>query len=208
MIHESLRNFTTYKDDMSFHFNIQDDLFLPHLRCDVSFPLERKEVKYFKGENGIGKSTLFRSLSLKYKHLICLIEQEPLDYFFNRPLSRVKKYFLSYPLIDSSLFQDLWSDFKLDQKENHRISFLSGGEKQVLKLCLGLSVKKDIFLLDEPHQYLDLQNRKKLHQVIKTFLDREKSFLVIEHSDELMCFQGEIYFLNQKQKTLIIEDRR
>ena len=76
---------------------------------------------------------------------------------------------------------------------------LSGGELQRVAIAECLSRDADIYLLDEPSAYLDVEERLRLAKLLRKFsTDNEKSLLVVDHdillidylSDELMVFSG------------------
>ena len=77
-------------------FHLHDLAFLPHHGCDISLQLKPQELLVLWGENGIGKSTLLQRL---YFHLLAsglsvsLVEQKPLEIFFDRTLKSVVDFF-------------------------------------------------------------------------------------------------------------------
>ncbi|MBT3465223.1 ATP-binding cassette domain-containing protein, partial [archaeon] len=81
-----------------------------------------------------------------------------------------------------------------------KINELSGGELQRVAICLALSQKADIVLLDEPSAYLDVEQRLIVSKVISDIIEqRGISVLVVDHdllfldylSDKLLVFSGE-----------------
>jgi len=77
---------------------------------------------------------------------------------------------------------------------------LSGGELQKVAIADCLTKDAELYLLDEPSAYLDVEERLKLANYLKKFAyDREASVLVVDHdillvdylSDELLVFSGE-----------------
>lgn len=103
-----------------------------------------------------------------------------------------KKNFEKYK---SSVFEPLGID-KLYQS---KVSDLSGGELQRLAIGISLIQDADLYLLDEPSAYLDVEQRLKVAKLIqKTMSLRETSALVIDHdilfldyiSDRGMVFLG------------------
>lgn len=159
--------------------------FLPHLRSDISLSLEKGQCLILVGENGIGKSSLLRRIAQDYapKFSLSFVEQNSLDIFYDRSLAQCKKMLLSVQenVLDKKRFLRLWELFNFESKGQHLLSGLSGGEGQILKLICGLSVEADLFLLDEPTQYLDLNNQKKLNELIRSLQAENKSFLIVEH---------------------------
>jgi ATP-binding cassette subfamily E protein 1 len=77
---------------------------------------------------------------------------------------------------------------------------LSGGELQKLALCIALAREADVYLLDEPSAYLDVEERLNVARIVRRLAEtREVVAFVVEHdimiadfiSDSLMVFQGE-----------------
>ncbi len=77
---------------------------------------------------------------------------------------------------------------------------LSGGELQKVAIADCLTKDAEIYLLDEPSAYLDVEERLRLARYLKKFAyDKEASVIVVDHdmllidylSDELLVFIGE-----------------
>ena len=86
---------------------------------------------------------------------------------------------------------------RLEQK---KVSELSGGELQRVALALCLGKEADLYLIDEPSAYLDVDQRMVAARVIRrTMENRGRSALVVDHDvymidvmcDSLMVFGGE-----------------
>jgi ATP-binding cassette subfamily E protein 1 len=80
-----------------------------------------------------------------------------------------------------------------------KLTELSGGELQRVAICLCLSQEADLYLLDEPSAYLDVEQRLLISKILKDNMEeRGKTALVVDHdllfidyiSDELMVFEG------------------
>jgi ATP-binding cassette subfamily E protein 1 len=80
-----------------------------------------------------------------------------------------------------------------------KLSELSGGELQRVAICLCLAQDADLYLLDEPSAYLDVEQRLLISKLLKDLMEeRGKTALVVDHdllfidyiSDELMVFEG------------------
>ena len=77
---------------------------------------------------------------------------------------------------------------------------LSGGELQRLSIAICLSKDADVYLLDEPSAYLDVEQRLVVGKTIRNHIDvKDCSSIVIDHdltfidyvSDKIMLFKGE-----------------
>ena len=82
--------------------------------------------------------------------------------------------------------------------EYSNISELSGGEAQRVAIADTLSQDADLFLLDEPSAYLDVEQRLAVSKVIADVMDvREKAALVVDH---------DLLFLDYLSRKLIVFD--
>lgn len=186
--------------------NLNDPQFLPHIGCDVELLLEIKEPLTIIGENGLGKSTLVHRFYSKHQDIMSIIEQKAMDQFYNRSLKAIKEIYLSSgnEKVDREFFSHGWTSFGMHKKEDRMLDSLSGGEAQVLKIILGLSVKAEIYVLDEPSQYLDESMKKVLSQLLIELLRREKSLLMVEHDLNWQQFPMKIAELKNQNDKLVI----
>jgi ATP-binding cassette subfamily E protein 1 len=83
---------------------------------------------------------------------------------------------------------------------NHKINSLSGGELQRVAIAVCLAKNADIYLLDEPSAYLDVEQRLHVAKMIKEAMKKKNSAaIVIDHdvlfldyiSERLLVFRGE-----------------
>jgi ABC-type multidrug transport system ATPase subunit len=181
---------------------ISDPHFLPHMGCELDLEIKDGDVFTIIGENGIGKSTLVQRIFRDHGSNMCLVEQKAMDFFYDRSLSKIKSIF-QHQDIDQVKFESYWETFQLHLKENRFQSTLSGGESQALKLCLGLSVKKDFYLLDEPSQYLDENSRKNLNQILTDLVKEKKSLLIVEHDLSWLTIPKTVTEVINKEGVLI-----
>ena len=88
---------------------------------------------------------------------------------------------------------------KIPEILNLEILNLSGGELQRMALALALGVPAEIYLLDEPSSYLDVEMRNIAVRVIKRFvMTYKKTAFVVEHdlmmgaylADQIVLFTG------------------
>ena len=77
---------------------------------------------------------------------------------------------------DNTLSKNLNLELLMDKK----VSALSGGENQKLKIALALMTPFDILLLDEPLQNLDKENQELIISFLEE-LSQDKIVLIIEH---------------------------
>ena len=81
-----------------------------------------------------------------------------------------------------------------------KLNELSGGELQRVSIALCLGQDADLYLLDEPSAYLDVEQRLIISKIIKDLMDiKGKTALIVDHdvlfldylSNRLLVFEGE-----------------
>lgn len=158
------------------------------------------------GASGIGKSTLFRSLTklkkysgqvfLNEKNIkkikdqlfysqIALIFQNANDQFLNVTVAE------ELQLAKETALSDFWtgekieatlSTLQLDDKMEQVVYTLSGGQKKKLQILLMLIRDPQIMLLDEPFAGLDRKSVEIVENILQTeFIKRHHSLVVISH---------------------------
>jgi len=95
---------------------------------------------------------------------------------------------------------ELLEKFRITHLLEKKLTELSGGELQRVAIADCLSRDAEIYMLDEPSAYLDVEERLALGKYLHSFgYDHKVSVIVIEHdillidylSDELLVFEGE-----------------
>lgn len=187
------------------NIRIDEENFLPYCRSQVSLTLEKNKLNLIRGVNGIGKSSFAAWVKKRYVHETTLIEQSPLIHFYNRHLIELKDIYINAKphCFDQDILTRLWKVFDLDQVQDHYLHQLSGGENQSLKLALGLSIKKELIIIDEPSQYLDMNRKAELSKFLGELM-QENYLLIIEHDsswlNELPQKVAEFYMEERKLK--------
>ena len=175
------------------------------------FKLEVKEGKIYSnhvygilGKNGTGKTTFVKSLC-GLEEIEINGEKKKLD--LNLKISYKPQYLPSdsEEIIRDIMFKEkidkrLASDFNLETLSQKKINTLSGGELQRLSIARCLAKEADIYLIDEPSAYLDVEERISLAKTIKDFMmEKEKIAFVVDHdlllmsylADSVVVFSGE-----------------
>jgi ABC-type Mn2+/Zn2+ transport system ATPase subunit len=185
-------------------FKVKEPFFLPHIACQVELKLSPGEGIIITGENGIGKSSLLKHL-LHFPYELSYVGQKTLDIFYDRTVDAFLEILFTSrsQLINQEDFNLFFNGFGLSRIINRRMSNLSGGEMQALKLAIGLSKNAAIFLIDEPLQSLDLNRQKFLIDSIEKMKASGKSFILVEHNLEIFSPGWSVYPLIIKEAELV-----
>jgi ATP-binding cassette, sub-family E, member 1 len=157
--------------------------------------IEGPEMLGILGKNAIGKTTFVKMLA-------GVIEPDKCKLDLNLKVSYKPQYIEPQDALVVSLHPnpELVERFRIRHLMDRNINDLSGGELQKVAIVDCLSKSADLYLLDEPSAYLDVEERLKLSKHLKKFIeDNRKSILVVDHdimlidylSDQLMVFSGE-----------------
>ncbi len=81
---------------------------------------------------------------------------------------------------------DVLRPLELEGLLENDVETLSGGELQRVSIAIALSKDADIYLLDEPSAYLDVEQRVKLSKMIRRFIETNKKTCIVIDHDMLM----------------------
>ncbi len=74
------------------------------------------------------------------------------------------------------------TEFELEHLMHKNVGNLSGGELQRVAVASAISEDADIYLLDEPSAFLDIEQRMRLSTILKRHVyDNDKSAFVVDH---------------------------
>lgn len=82
---------------------------------------------------------------------------------------------------DRGLLAELAKDLELEQVMDRDVENLSGGELQRFAIAVVAAQGADVYMIDEPSSYLDVRQRLKAGEVIRSLLSPEKYVVVVEH---------------------------
>jgi ATP-binding cassette subfamily E protein 1 len=94
--------------------------------------------------------------------------------------------------------EELCHDLQLNQVIDRKVEQLSGGELQRFAIAVVAIQNAEIYMFDEPSSYLDVKQRLKAAQVIRSLLRPNSYVIVVEHdlsvldylSDFICCLYG------------------
>jgi len=157
----------------------------------LSFAVSEKQKIGVIGRNGAGKSTLFRILSQEEEAdsgEIIIHEETNIGYLQQTEDWRAGESALAYLQRQSGRpewrARQVASKFELkNERLEQEASSLSGGWRMRLRLTAMLLKDPNIFLLDEPSNYLDLNTILLLENYLRAY---RGSFLIISHDREFL----------------------
>ncbi|WP_300379489.1 ABC-F family ATP-binding cassette domain-containing protein [Clostridium sp.] len=152
--------------------------------------LERGQKVALVGANGLGKSTLLKSLLGKIKPLSGTVETgeyQHIGYFEQEDRSGNR----------NTCIEEMWNEFPgktqyeiraalakcgLTTKQlESRIMVLSGGEAAKVRLCKILNRESNILILDEPTNHLDVDAKEELKKALREY---KGTILIVSHEPE------------------------
>ena len=156
----------------------------------LNLEMERGQKIVLTGANGIGKTTLLKSILGLVKPLEGEVEQG--DYlhigYFEQEMDQN---------IETTCIEEIWKEFpgfsqyevrsalaKCGLTTKHiesKVKVLSGGEQAKVRLCKLINRETNILLLDEPTNHLDVDAKTELKRALK---DYKGSILMVCHEPE------------------------
>jgi ATP-binding cassette, sub-family E, member 1 len=162
--------------------------------------LQEEKVVGVLGENGTGKTTFVKILAGVLKtdsgNIDKRIKVSYKPQYIEQSDELVKD--ILYEAI-TKYKQNLIVDLNLEMLFEKKISELSGGQLQRVAIAECLAKNAEVYLLDEPSAYLDVEQRLKISKVIKEMMRiKAASAIVVDHdllfidylSDEIIIFDG------------------
>ncbi len=156
----------------------------------LNLRMERGQKIAMVGANGIGKTTLLRSILGENKPISGSVELGDYLYigYFEQEMRNTS---------NKTCIEEFWSDFpaytqyevraalaKCGLTTKHiesQVVVLSGGEKAKVRLAKLINKETNLLVLDEPTNHLDVEAKEELKRAIK---DYKGSILLISHEPE------------------------
>ncbi|MBH0171321.1 ATPase subunit of ABC transporter with duplicated ATPase domains [Fictibacillus halophilus] len=156
----------------------------------LNLRMERGQKIALVGANGIGKTTLLRSILGEITPVSGSVERgENLEIGYFEQEVKSANY--------NTCIDEIWSEFpgfshhevraalaKCGLTTKHiesKVEVLSGGEKAKVRLCKLINHENNVLVLDEPTNHLDVEAKDELMRALKAF---KGSVLLISHEPE------------------------
>lgn len=191
----------------NLHINIAHKVLIENLSFEISHPVFVAVI----GHNGSGKTSLFKAFLnlLPYRGKIFLSSPPSLlsqknTIHFDIPARELavmgmfgeKKFFDSYSEQDFAATEAVFKQLGISRLSQANVLQLSGGEQQLVWLAQLLLQNRDILLLDEPTQYLDVLNKKRVFNLIGNLVKEKHKTVLCSTHDLLNLYSMEGYLLN------------
>jgi ATP-binding cassette, subfamily F, member 3 len=172
---------------------------------NISFNLSRGDSTALVGPNGVGKSTLLKTIVEKLPSIIGNIQygsnvsigyydQEQAELSSNKKV--LNELWDEYPLKSEKEIRTVLGNFLFSGDDVLKIvSTLSGGEKARLALAKLMLQKSNFLILDEPTNHLDLDSKEVLENAL---IDYPGTILFVSHDR---------YFINRIATKVLELDR-
>lgn len=156
-----------------------------HLFQPISFEISQGERVAIQGANGSGKSSIIQCLLGQFKGEISgeIVQPQGVTISYVRQnyednQGTLQEFSEEYRLS----YQDLLNNLRKLGIErtvfNNRIENMSMGQRKRVELAKSLATPAELFIWDEPLNYLDVFNHKQLEEVIQSI---QPTMLIVEH---------------------------
>ncbi|MDR4986465.1 ABC transporter ATP-binding protein [Bacillus cereus] len=153
---------------------------------ELDFQVKKGEKIAIVGHNGIGKTTMLKTLLGKIKPLSGLVsvgDRVNPAYFaqeeFASEITPLEKVWAERP--DMTRKEVRQALAKCGLKEEHvlkPICLLSGGEQTKVRLCELIVMKSNVLILDEPTNHLDIETKQALQEALQQY---KGTVLIVSH---------------------------
>lgn len=152
----------------------------------VSFEIEKGDRIAITGKNGVGKSSLLRLLladNLPYDGMLTIANDLKIS-FVPQGTEELKgnlKQLAKESKVEESIFKAMLSKMGISKEEFEKdITQMSEGQKKKVLLAKSISQSANIYIWDEPLNYIDILTRIQIEEAI---LKYQPTLIFVEHDD-------------------------
>ncbi len=160
------------------------------LSAPLNLKMERGQKIALVGANGLGKTTLLRSLLGEITPISGTVQKGDYQYigYFQQEIKEanyktcIEEVWEEFPSYNQSEIRAALAKCGLTTKHiESKILVLSGGEQAKVRLCKILNRESNILVLDEPTNHLDVEAKAELKRALQEY---KGSILLICHEPE------------------------
>ena len=200
------------------------------IATDLNLTLESGQVVCLLGQNGVGKSTLLRTLSKQQKAIKgeVFINDESIDLMDRIQMARTLGLITTEKIGTSNMsirelvalgrfpytnwmgrerdedrqkIDEAITQCKINYIENAKLGSISDGQFQKAMVARVLAQDTDIILMDEPTAHLDIVNRIEMFQMLAGIVkEAGKSILISTHELDLSLQFADQLLANELQR--------
>ena len=180
---------------------------------DVSFNIEEGKITCILGINGVGKSTILKSIAglVKPDSGEILIDGEKVSQKTYDKLAFVPDIDIHFSHLNiketfefMKAFYENWDDKRAYEMlemfsltDDQMISKLSKGNKARVKIVIGFAQRAKYILLDEPFSGIDIFKREEFIKAILTFMQDDESIVITTHEiNEIEQIVDDVIIIN------------
>lgn len=183
------------------------------LYTDSKICLPKNGVVSFIGENGSGKSTIYKTLlgmipPLRGEVPFVISEQGVIvsDYVHIPEEIKIKDLFELIGSIKIDYIKDNYSELYeyVSKLKNQKVKTLSSGQRRLVEIFAVLTTKTKFVFLDEATNALDFKNKNLFLKYIKDLSEKDVLFFHTTHDlSDVVYLGGKIYGLFKDKKKIV-----
>jgi len=198
----------------------KDDFYWDSITCkhSTNFELSIESGKIKKGtitvlmgSNGTGKTSFANMLIKENKDRIKFAYKKQ-NLELNEQIVRNVIGDMTY---DATFIMEIIKPLKLEELLDRSLNKLSGGELQKTMIASCLAKNAQLYIMDEPSAYIDLETRIILSKILRKYtINNRKMMIIIDHdimmttylADNVIIFEGEPGIKTVSRAPMNVED--